>query len=105
MFTGLIQKNARVVSARAEDGMRRVSIEKPSSWTLALGGSVSIDGICATVVQHSAKRFDVEFMPETLRKTTAGGFKRVAHRVSSRFVCLQSLRALSRFTALLQSTV
>ena len=76
MFTGLIQKNARVISAKSEDGMRRVSIEKPSSWTLALGGSVSIDGICATVVQRSAKRFDVEFMPETLRKTTAGGFER-----------------------------
>jgi riboflavin synthase len=76
MFTGLIQKNARVVSTKSEDGMRLVSIEKPSSWALALGGSVSIDGICATVVRRSTKHFDVEFMPETLRKTTAGGFER-----------------------------
>jgi len=76
MFTGLIQKTARVASVTAEDGMRRVSIEKPRAWTLALGGSVAIDGICATIVQRSTKRFDVEFIPETLRKTTAGGFEK-----------------------------
>jgi len=50
---------------------RRVEIQTPQEWKLAVGESVNIDGICSTVVAHGRGMFAVEYMPETLSKTTA----------------------------------
>ena len=50
-------------------------IQKPRAWDLSLGESVSVDGICSTVVARTASSFDVEYMPETLSKTTAAQFR------------------------------
>lgn len=76
MFAGIIEKKARVLSFEPHRQLLRVRIEKPRAWTLALGQSVSVDGICSTVVKSSASAFEVEYMPETLRKTIAGSFKK-----------------------------
>jgi riboflavin synthase len=43
----------------------------------SLGGeSISINGVCSTVRQLDKKNFEVEYMPETLKKTTVGSFKK-----------------------------
>lgn len=76
MFTGIIEKRTRILSVEKKGGMVRVRVSKPSAWKLKDGQSVSIDGICSTVVSHRAASFDVEFMPETIQKTTAGDFSR-----------------------------
>src|SRR3989344_4446068 len=76
MFTGIVQKTARIKSARMQSGVQVVQIEKPRTCQLVRGGSVAIDGICATVVELSSRDFAVEFMPETLRKTTARSFEK-----------------------------
>lgn len=72
MFSGIIQAKGRVVSARPQGDVRRVHVKKPPRWKLGLGQSVSVDGICSTVVAQGKDFFEVEYMPETLAKTTAG---------------------------------
>jgi riboflavin synthase len=51
-----------------------VAVTAPRGWTLADGASVSIDGICSTIVRKKGGVFEVEYMPETLRVTTAESF-------------------------------
>src|SRR3989338_7211376 len=74
MFTGIIEKTSRILSAETRGRCRRVTLEKPEGWKLAPGESISIDGICSTVTARTRDRFDVEYMPETLSKTTAALF-------------------------------
>lgn len=50
-------------------------IALPSRWKLLHGQSVSVNGICTTVIASNKTSFDVEYMPETLRKTTARSWK------------------------------
>jgi riboflavin synthase len=74
MFTGIIQAKAKVKQAKPSEGNIRAEIEKPKEWKFAKGQSIAVDGICSTVVMSNAKVFAVEYMPETLSKTTAGEF-------------------------------
>lgn len=76
MFAGIIEKQSRILSAEQKAGILRVRIAKPTKWKLIEGQSVSIDGICSTVVAMRAAAFDVEYMPETLAKTTAALFSK-----------------------------
>jgi len=43
---------------------------------MKLGQSISINGVCSTINKIDKKRFTVEYMPETVKKTTVGGFKK-----------------------------
>jgi riboflavin synthase len=74
MFTGIIQAKARVKQTKPSEGNIRAEIEMPKGWKFAKGQSVAVDGICSTVIASTAKSFAVEYMPETLSKTTAGRF-------------------------------
>lgn len=75
MFSGIIEAKgkARLMSVKA--GNHRVRVLKPASWKLAHGDSVAVDGICTTVIASRPSSFDIEFMPETLSKTTAKDMK------------------------------
>ena len=70
MFTGIIEQTAKVRSIQARGTGVRVSIEKPTGWKLSIGQSISINGVCSTVVTHTVRAFEVDYMPETLLKTT-----------------------------------
>ncbi len=74
MFTGIIQAKAKVTSAKKEGSVIQVRLEKPRDWKLVLGQSIAVDGICSTVTVLPKGFFEVEYMPETLLKTTAGSF-------------------------------
>ena len=84
MFSGIIQAASPIVSAEMKHGCRRVRIKTPHGWKLAHGQSIAVDGVCSTIVAHAPARahagrpatFDVEYMPETLSKTTAGLFQK-----------------------------
>ncbi len=84
MFTGIIAATGKVkrvafVAAKPRvpprrdlrDGSLAVRIGKPAKWKLERGESVAVDGICSTVAERELGYFDVEYMPETLKKTTA----------------------------------
>jgi riboflavin synthase len=75
MFTGIIETTACVATAKARHKGVRVGIEKPRGWKLSIGQSISIDGVCSTVVEQSPRTFQVDYMPETILKTTAGALR------------------------------
>ncbi len=74
MFTGIIQTTGTVLTSTHKRGVRIVRIRRPASWKLLQGQSVSVDGICSTVVARGRSFFEIEFMPETLKKTTIKDF-------------------------------
>src|SRR3990167_1992026 len=71
MFTGIVEKTAKIDSVRRHGSCIRVCIKMPSGWDLSEGQSISVDGVCSTVVASGKDIFCVEYMPETLSKTTA----------------------------------
>src|SRR5665213_1980346 len=76
MFAGIVEKKGRVKAAEEKNRILRVRIEAPRAWKLPLGASVNVDGICSTVVKKGLGFFEVEYMPETLSKTTAAHFSK-----------------------------
>jgi riboflavin synthase len=83
MFTGLIQATGTLREARAFAGGRRFVIEAGAIVAgLRPGDSIACDGICLTVeeVDPAAATFRVAAVAATLRRTTAGAWRR-GHRV------------------------
>ncbi|MDO8566198.1 MAG: riboflavin synthase [Candidatus Moranbacteria bacterium] len=76
MFTGIVQKIAPLLSATPQGECLRVRIKKPLGWKLTPGQSVAVDGVCSTVVLCKSDFFEVEYMQETLIKTTVKTFKK-----------------------------
>lgn len=75
MFTGIVQGVARVESIEAREGLHTLHLRFPPGFDedLAIGASVSCDGVCLTVTERPAPgvaSFDV--MAQTLRLTTLG---------------------------------
>lgn len=75
MFTGIIQAVVPVLATFEKEACLVVRLKKPSGWKVTLGQSITVDGICSTVTKKGPSFFEVEYMPETLEKTTAGTFK------------------------------
>ncbi len=74
MFTGIVEKTAEIESTEIRGTCMRVRIQAPRGWKLSKGQSISVDGICSTAVSLEKNSFVVEYMPETLSKTTATFF-------------------------------
>jgi riboflavin synthase len=84
MFTGIIQGIATLRAIDDRDGLRSLTLEFPAGFgqDLAIGASVSVDGVCLTVttlVSSDAATFDV--ILQSLNVTTLGGL-RVGSRVN-----------------------
>jgi riboflavin synthase alpha subunit len=73
MFTGIIRERGRVASVeRGGEGVR-LQLEAPrTAGQVAVGDSVSVNGVCltATVVDDGALSFDA--VPETIRRSSLG---------------------------------
>lgn len=69
MFTGIIKEKSRVVATGEKLSIKRVAFETLKEPVL-LGESISINGVCSTVAEITEQGFIVEYMPETLSKTT-----------------------------------
>lgn len=74
MFAGTIEKKSRILKVERDKDLLRARISKPAAWKLAVGQSVNVDGVCSTVVRTAVGWFDVEYVPETLSKTTVSQF-------------------------------
>ena len=73
MFTGIVTELGRVMSVRGGDGATHITIEAPrSSVGVAVGDSISINGVCLTAVERDADTFSVEIVDETLNRSTLG---------------------------------
>ncbi len=75
MFTGIIQVTAQIRSVVKINDVLRVRLERPRGWVLAIGQSIAVDGVCSTVIAFDEDSFEVEYMQETLAKTTVGSFQ------------------------------
>ena len=77
MFSGIVSEIGRIVTVNPQKKTAlRIEIVAPKiSGTLRVGDSVSIDGICLTVISMTLNSFIVEAMPETAKVTTLGSWK------------------------------
>jgi len=73
MFTGIVAGTGKISSITGEDVIRFV-IDFCSITTdgLVTGASVSVDGVCLTVVDIDRPKISFDAIPETLEKTTLG---------------------------------
>ena len=72
MFTGIVSAVAKVVSI--DSG--RIGIDHAGNARhLKIGGSVSVNGCCLTVVKKRGPVFYADMVPETLRRTNLGALK------------------------------
>ncbi len=76
MFTGLIEEIGKIVAVRHLGGGKRITVECTKIFDgLKIDDSVALGGVCQTIVAISGRRFDVEAVEETLRKTTLSGVR------------------------------
>ena len=75
MFTGIVEEmGAITVMNKSLAGAKLTILASIVMGDLKIGDSVSVNGICLTVVSKSERDFSVEASPETLSVTTLGSF-------------------------------
>jgi riboflavin synthase len=70
MFTGIVLE---VGTVAAFDGSRLVLAAPETAASAAVGDSVSVAGVCLTVVETEEGRLAFDVVPETLSRTALGG--------------------------------
>jgi len=79
MFTGLIEEVGALIGDSQKNGGRRLRVGAALVRdALALGDSVSLNGVCQTVTALGPGWFEVEAVGDTLSKTTLGALARGA---------------------------
>jgi riboflavin synthase len=76
MFTGIVEDVGRIASLEAhrEGGRLRVDAGTVAA-SLAVAGSIAVNGCCLTVVEIEGQTFAADLSSETLRCTTFGKMK------------------------------
>jgi len=75
MFTGLIESLGKVTDVRLVETGSRIRIAAPVAADVREGESVSVNGVCLTVVGGGQKDIHVDVGPETSRVSTLGGLQ------------------------------
>src|SRR5688572_9010912 len=76
MFTGLIEEVGRLAFVEPTERGLRISIAAERVLQgLQLGDSISIDGVCQTIVALTDRGFIVEAMAPTIARTTFGSLR------------------------------
>ena len=74
MFTGIVEQRGTVSRVADGDGSRRIVVTAPGLDELAVGASISVNGVCLTAVDvdvdHGSVALDV--IPESLTRTNLG---------------------------------
>ena len=71
MFTGIIEHLGTIKTLSLDEQGGRITIQAPSlAASLAISGSVAVNGCCLTVVACDKKSFSADLSAETLNKTT-----------------------------------
>jgi riboflavin synthase len=70
MFTGIVEELGEVIELDRAPASARLTVRGPVVTSDAQhGGSIAVNGVCLTVVEHSGDRFTVDVMAETLTHT------------------------------------
>ncbi len=79
MFTGLVRERGRLIEVprpSAEGGVRLAIGHSPELGAeLSVGASLSVSGVCLTLVEAESRACAVELSPETLRRSTLGALE------------------------------
>lgn len=70
MFSGIIEGKAKVIAWNQGSGLSRLTIEAPVDVSdVRIGDSISLAGVCLTVVEIQNNKLSFELAPETIRKS------------------------------------
>ena len=76
MFTGIVEEMGNVKALRRDAGAARITISASAVLdNTALGDSISVNGVCLTVVHISKNEFSADVAVETLKVTNLGDLK------------------------------
>jgi riboflavin synthase len=76
MFTGLIQAVGKVTAIERQESSARLEISSTEiAAQIAQGDSVSVNGVCLTVVSFDQSKFAVDVMVQTLNLTSTGSLE------------------------------
>jgi len=79
MFTGIVEHAGNVESLRTSAQGSRLCVHAgPLVATLAISGSIAVNGCCLTIVEIHGETFAADLSSETLRRTAFGELKRGA---------------------------
>jgi riboflavin synthase len=82
MFTGLIEEVGEVLAWEPAGDAARITLRAPiTAGDAAHGASISVAGVCLTVVDRGDDRFTADVMAETIRMSTLAG-RRPGDRVN-----------------------
>jgi riboflavin synthase len=81
MYSGITRGVFPVVALEKRSGVTRLTVElnEELSREVRLGASVSIDGVCLTVIAFEGPRISFEAIAETLGRTTLGDLHEGRH--------------------------
>tara|TARA_B100001109_G_scaffold88794_1_gene72534 strand:+ start:489 stop:1100 length:612 start_codon:yes stop_codon:yes gene_type:complete len=72
MFTGIVQGVGEVITKTSHNTVTSMTIKIPNVKSLAIGASVSINGVCLTVVSLDSNIVQFDVIDETLKRTNLG---------------------------------
>lgn len=76
MFSGIIKSTGEIKGITPKQEGILLTLKSPErTHGIEIGSSIAINGVCLTVKDYTAQDITFEVMPETLRKTTVGGFQ------------------------------
>jgi riboflavin synthase len=75
MFTGIIETTGHILDIQDLGGGISFKVDAPLSELLQVDDSISVNGVCLTVVEREKQYFLVQIVEETLRKTSLGQLK------------------------------
>lgn len=73
MFTGLVQGIGEVISISKSEESALITFASDLATDLAVGDSISINGVCLTATAIEGNTFTADVMVQTLKLTTLGG--------------------------------
>ena len=72
MFTGIVQGTGEIISISSQNTVTSFNIRLPNVTNLNIGASVSINGVCLTVVAIESDIIQFDIINETLERTNLG---------------------------------
>ncbi len=75
MFNGIVESTGKILDIQNLKGGKEFKIEWRNAGDLDIDDSISIEGVCQTVVEQQANTFNVQAVEETLRKTNFSDIK------------------------------
>jgi len=77
MFSGIVQTVGKIESIKDKNHIKTIRIETHGDYLedIAIGQSVSVDGVCLSLVKKNNEYCEFEAVEETKNRTTLGSYK------------------------------